>query len=319
MATREIPVPDIGDFKNIPVIEIFVKPGDVVAKDAPLVTLESDKATVEVPSPQPGTIKELKVKIGDRVSQGSVIVVLDVAEGAARRRRAKAESGTPGKSARRRRRRRRAAAPPKPARHHAAHGGRRAVRPGRGAGDGRRQAPRRRPSTPRCWCWAPVPAATPPRFAPPTSARRWSSSSATRARRRLPERRLHSVEGAAARREGDHRRRGGEPPRALVRQAEDRPRRAAQVQGRGGHQADRRPRRAGQGAQGDRGRGARPVRVAAPAGGRDQGRHQDRVVRPLHHRRRLAVGAHPRLPLRRQAPHGFDRRARAGRGAEAAA
>jgi pyruvate/2-oxoglutarate dehydrogenase complex dihydrolipoamide acyltransferase (E2) component len=60
MATREIPVPDIGDFKNIPVIEIFVKPGDVVAKDAALVTLESDKATVEVPSPMPGTIKELK-------------------------------------------------------------------------------------------------------------------------------------------------------------------------------------------------------------------------------------------------------------------
>ena len=51
MATRDIPVPDIGDFKNIPVIEIHVKPGDVVAKDAPLVTLESDKATVEVPSP----------------------------------------------------------------------------------------------------------------------------------------------------------------------------------------------------------------------------------------------------------------------------
>jgi dihydrolipoyl dehydrogenase len=82
MATREIAVPDIGDFKNIPVIEIFVKPGDVVAKDAALVTLESDKATVEVPSPVPGTIKEIKVKIGDRVSQGSVILLLD-AEGAA--------------------------------------------------------------------------------------------------------------------------------------------------------------------------------------------------------------------------------------------
>jgi dihydrolipoamide dehydrogenase len=83
MATRDIPVPDIGDFKNIPVIEIFVKPGDVVAKDAALVTLESDKATVEIPAPQPGTIKELKVKVGDRVSQGSVILVLEVAEGAA--------------------------------------------------------------------------------------------------------------------------------------------------------------------------------------------------------------------------------------------
>ena len=77
MATREIPVPDIGDFKNIPVIEILVKPGDVVAKDTPLVTLESDKATVEVPSPAAGTVKEVKVKLGDRVSKGSVIVVLD--------------------------------------------------------------------------------------------------------------------------------------------------------------------------------------------------------------------------------------------------
>ena len=83
MATVEVPVPDIGDFKNIPVIEIHVKAGDVVAKDAPLVTIESDKATVEVPSPQPGTIKELKVKIGDRVSKGSIILLLDAAEGAA--------------------------------------------------------------------------------------------------------------------------------------------------------------------------------------------------------------------------------------------
>ena len=99
MATREIPVPDIGDFKNIPVIEIMVKPGDVVAKDTPLVTLESDKATVEVPSPQPGTVKELKVKIGDRVSKGSIIVTLEVAEGAAAPAPApKAENGTSAKS-----------------------------------------------------------------------------------------------------------------------------------------------------------------------------------------------------------------------------
>jgi dihydrolipoamide dehydrogenase len=82
MATREITVPDIGDFKNIPVIEIFVKPGDVVTKDAPLVTLESDKATVEVPSPQAGTIKEVKVKIGDRMSKGSVIVLLEADDAA---------------------------------------------------------------------------------------------------------------------------------------------------------------------------------------------------------------------------------------------
>jgi dihydrolipoamide dehydrogenase len=83
MATREVAVPDIGDFKNIPVIEIFVKPGDVIAKDAPLVTLESDKATVEVPSPVAGTVKELKVKMGERVSKGSVILILDADAAAA--------------------------------------------------------------------------------------------------------------------------------------------------------------------------------------------------------------------------------------------
>ena len=99
MATREIPVPDLGDFKNIPVIEIMVKPGDVVAKDTPLVTLESDKATVEVPSPQPGTVKELKVKLGDRVSKGSIILLLDVADGAAAEAPAtKAENGATSKS-----------------------------------------------------------------------------------------------------------------------------------------------------------------------------------------------------------------------------
>ena len=75
MAT-EIKVPDIGDFKDVPVIEIHVKPGDHVDADAPLVTLESDKATMEVPAPSAGTIEALKVKIGDRVSEGSVIVTM---------------------------------------------------------------------------------------------------------------------------------------------------------------------------------------------------------------------------------------------------
>ena len=138
MATRDIPVPDIGDFKNIPVIEIFVKPGDVVAKDAALVTLESDKATVEVPSPMPGTIKELKVKIGDRVSQGSVILVMEVAEGASPPA-PKAESGTPGKSETER-----IGGCPRPpllqARALTCTGSGCDVRPGRGAGDGRREA-----------------------------------------------------------------------------------------------------------------------------------------------------------------------------------
>ena len=77
MATTEIKVPDVGDFKDIPVIEILVKPGDAVKKDDSLVTLESDKATMEVPSTHAGTVKEIRVKIGDRVSQGATILVLD--------------------------------------------------------------------------------------------------------------------------------------------------------------------------------------------------------------------------------------------------
>ena len=83
MAAIEVRVPDIGDFKDVPVIELLVKPGDVVKKDDSLVTLESDKATMEVPAPQPGTVKELRVKLGDKVSEGSVIVTLEAAAGAA--------------------------------------------------------------------------------------------------------------------------------------------------------------------------------------------------------------------------------------------
>ena len=73
----EVKVPDVGDFKNIPIIEILVKPGDRVKPEDPLIALESDKATMEVPSPAAGTVRELKVKIGDKVSQGSLILMLD--------------------------------------------------------------------------------------------------------------------------------------------------------------------------------------------------------------------------------------------------
>ena len=72
-----IQVPDIGDYKNIPVIEIFVKVGDTVAVEDSLLTLESDKATLDVPSSHAGIIKEIKVKIGDKISEGSVVVVLE--------------------------------------------------------------------------------------------------------------------------------------------------------------------------------------------------------------------------------------------------
>jgi pyruvate/2-oxoglutarate dehydrogenase complex dihydrolipoamide acyltransferase (E2) component len=72
-----ITVPDIGDFKHIPVIEILVKAGDRVSRDSPLIVLESDKATLDVPSPQEGTIRELKIAVGDRVSVGTVILTLE--------------------------------------------------------------------------------------------------------------------------------------------------------------------------------------------------------------------------------------------------
>ena len=84
MSVIEVKVPDIGDFKNIPVIEVLVKPGDSVNKEAPLVTLESDKATMEVPAPAAGIVKEIKVKLGDKVSEGSLVLMLESAgDGAA--------------------------------------------------------------------------------------------------------------------------------------------------------------------------------------------------------------------------------------------
>ena len=80
MSAVEIQVPDIGDFSGVPVIEIHVNPGDVVAVDDPLVTLESDKATLDVPAPVAGTVSQLRIGVGDTVSQGSVIMVVE-AEG----------------------------------------------------------------------------------------------------------------------------------------------------------------------------------------------------------------------------------------------
>jgi pyruvate dehydrogenase E2 component (dihydrolipoamide acetyltransferase) len=79
----EVKVPDIGDFKDVPVIEVMVAVGDTVKLDSPLIALESDKATMEVPAPAAGVVKELKVKVGDKVSDGSLILVLDGAGAAA--------------------------------------------------------------------------------------------------------------------------------------------------------------------------------------------------------------------------------------------
>ena len=74
---NQVVVPDIGDFKEVEVIEVLVKPGDAVSKEQSLITLESDKATMEIPSPSAGVVKEIKIKMGDKVSKGSAILVLD--------------------------------------------------------------------------------------------------------------------------------------------------------------------------------------------------------------------------------------------------
>jgi len=79
MATQEISVPDIGDFKDVAVIEILVKPGDPVQAEQSLITVESDKATMEIPSPSAGVVRELRVKTGDKVSKGSPILMLEAA------------------------------------------------------------------------------------------------------------------------------------------------------------------------------------------------------------------------------------------------
>src|SRR5471030_2644490 len=81
--TVEIRVPDIGDFKDIDVIEVLVKPGDAVEKEASLITVESGKATMEIPAPAAGVVKELKLKVGDKVSEGTLIMLLETAGAAA--------------------------------------------------------------------------------------------------------------------------------------------------------------------------------------------------------------------------------------------
>jgi len=80
----EVRVPDIGDFKDVPIIEILVKPGDTVAVEAPLITLESEKAALDVPSPVAGVVSAVKVKVGDKVAQGTLVVTVDVAAGEAK-------------------------------------------------------------------------------------------------------------------------------------------------------------------------------------------------------------------------------------------
>ncbi len=104
---KEALVPDIGDYSDIPVIEVLVAVGDTVKKDQGLVTLESDKATMEVPSSVAGVVKEIKVKVGDNLSEGKVVALIEVADAAAAPAPAAAPAAAPAKAA--------AAAAPAPA------------------------------------------------------------------------------------------------------------------------------------------------------------------------------------------------------------
>jgi pyruvate/2-oxoglutarate dehydrogenase complex dihydrolipoamide acyltransferase (E2) component len=88
MSLIEIKVPDIGDFEEVAVIELLVKPGDTIKAEQSLITVESDKASMEIPSSHAGVVKELKVKLGDKVAEGTVVLTLE----SGRRRR----SGSPG-------------------------------------------------------------------------------------------------------------------------------------------------------------------------------------------------------------------------------
>src|SRR5687768_15042787 len=83
MSLVEVRVPDIGDFKDVAVIELLVKPGDAVKAEQSLITVESDKASMEIPSNAAGVVKELRVGLGDKVSQGSPLLLLEAANGAA--------------------------------------------------------------------------------------------------------------------------------------------------------------------------------------------------------------------------------------------
>src|SRR5919106_5504732 len=86
-AEHPVQLPNLGDFKDIDVIEVLVKPGDRVKAEDPLITLESDKATMELPSPRAGVVKDMKVKVGDKVSEGDLILTLeDITEDKAKER-----------------------------------------------------------------------------------------------------------------------------------------------------------------------------------------------------------------------------------------
>ena len=102
---KEIRLPDIGDFKDVPIIEILVAPGQSVRKDETILTLESDKASMDVPAPEDGVIGEIRVKVGDKVTEGDVLATYSGGEGAKPAAEAPTPKAAPAAGAQRRRRR----------------------------------------------------------------------------------------------------------------------------------------------------------------------------------------------------------------------
>ena len=264
--TIDVKVPDIGDFKDVPVIEIFVKPGDTIKAEDSLVSLESDKATMDVPSPGAGVVKELKVKLGDKVSEGSVMLTLETAGATAA---AKPATPVAAKDAPKRRRCSRRG--PSARRRDVFGRGRHRMRDGR-ARLGTRRLQRRIP-----------------RGGP--GARRPCSSSATRrsaacASTSAAFRRRRCLHVAAVMDEAKHFADLG----VTYRRACRRPRQVARTQIQSRREADQWSRRNGQVAQSHRRRGRRRFPRRAPSRGHDQGRPQGRQVRAGDHRRGVGGG-----------------------------
>ena len=222
--SSEVRVPDIGDFDDVPVIEILVSVGDSVAVEDPLVTLESDKATMDVPAPFAGVVSELSVAVGDRVSEGSVLLKLEGAASADGASAAESDNGASKEGDTEAAVISEPPPPPSPA-----DGDRdfQVVVLGSGPRRLHGRVPGRRPG----------------------AAHR--ADRAPRAPRRgLPQRRLHPEQGAAARGTGDRRDRGDGRPRRLLRQAQGGPPEAPGLEAVRRRQAHRRARRPGQAARG---------------------------------------------------------------------
>ena len=304
----EVKVPDIGDFKDVPVIEVLVKPGDSVKKEDSLVTLESDKATMEVPAPEAGVVKELKVKLGDKVVRGR-------RDPAAREPTAPSRGKAPAAKTE---------APAPKRRHLRPSGAPAAVTPrcARRAGRGP-PAPGspRATSTPMSWCSGSGPGGYTAAFrAADLGQESGADRALRRSGRRVPERRVHPVQSAAARRTRALGSGGDVALRPQVRQAEDRSGRAADLERerrRERHQGAFRARQAAQSAgrhrRGEVHLAAHMVEVQTAEGKKTVSFDTCIIAAGSQ------VGQDPRLSLRRPAPAGLHQRARAEGHPQAAA